>query len=226
MGPAPRVALRWLLYVAAGVVIAMALVVGALRLLLPLAPRFQDDIRAWALQATGYDLRFGSISASWPLSGPELRFVDVSLRLPGEERPVFAARELSTGLGLLRLVRDRRATLGHVAVRGMAVTVERAANGALLVQGRPLGELLPRRARDPRPELALELYDIDVTWRDASRSPRELGIALERLVASLDGEQLVAEARLGPPAEFGRRLDLELVAPLPLPAPLALPRDW
>lgn len=217
---------RWLLYGVATVVIVMALAVGALRLLLPLVPDYQENIRGWASEATGYDIRFGSISASWPLSGPELSLYDVRVTQPGEAGPIIAAREVSAGLSLWRLVRDARPSLDHVAIRGATLAVERTATGELLVQGRRLEDLLPRRRREHLPELDLILADIAVTYLDPGRGPGPVAMTLERLRAGLDPEKLSADATLALPGRFGRQAELELEVPGPLPRPLAVPADW
>ena len=72
-----RRGLNWLAGLIAAVLILLAVVVGLARLLLPLAPDYQDEIRRFATKATGFDVRFGTLRASWPLTGPEIRFADV-----------------------------------------------------------------------------------------------------------------------------------------------------
>ena len=61
--------LGWLATVGAAAVIVLAVLVGIARLLLPMAPEYQDDIRRFANEATGFDVQFGRLSASWPLHG-------------------------------------------------------------------------------------------------------------------------------------------------------------
>ncbi len=224
MHPFSRSPLRWLLYVLAAVVIAMALVVGAARLLLPLVPDYQDDIRAWASEATGYDIRFQSISASWPLSGPELSFYGVSLTRPGESEAVISAREFSAGLSLWQLLRDARPAVGRISVSGSSLRVERTAEGEWRIQGRHLRDLLPQRHRPP--EIDLDLTDIAVTFLDPSRDPRPVALTLARLRATLEPDDVTVAVTIDLPGRFGRRLDIELNAPGELPSPLALPPSW
>ena len=97
--------------------IVLAVVVGVVRLLLPLAPDYQDEIRRFAIQATGFDVSFGALSASWPLSGPELRFSGVRIATLTDHRPVLDADELSVGVNLWRLLAERRLRPTRVAVR-------------------------------------------------------------------------------------------------------------
>lgn len=221
-----RPALRWLLYAAAGIVIAMALVVGTLRLLLPLAPDYQDDIRAWASAATGYDIRFDGISASWPLSGPQLSLYGVRFTRPGETAAVLAARELSASLSLWQLLRDRRLAVGRVAVGGTHLRVTRSADGRFLVQGRYLEDLLPERRREHLPEIDLTLTDIAVTFLDEARDPEPVELMLGRLEAAVAADTISANATLDLPKRFGKSLDVDVQLPGPLPQPLSLPRDW
>lgn len=225
MDAGPQRWLRMFAWTAAGVVTTLALLVGAARLLLPMVPSYQDDIRAWASAATGYGIAFGGISASWPLSGPELTFVDVSLTRPGEPRPVVTAREFSIGLSFWRSLRAGAPRPGRVAVRGSTLRVERAADGSLLVQGRRLAELLPPSSPE-RPELDLSLGDIAVTYVDGRRRPQEIRLGLRRLTADVRQENIAATLSITLPAPLGRELDVELSLPLPLPEPLALPPDW
>ena len=61
--------LRALVYTAATVVIALALVVGLIRLLLPQLTEYQQEVRDAAAAATGFSVDFAQLSASWPLRG-------------------------------------------------------------------------------------------------------------------------------------------------------------
>lgn len=221
-----RPAWRWLLYFAAAGVIALAMLVGILRLLLPLATQYQEDIRAWASTATGYDIRFERISAGWPLAGPQLSFFSVTFTRPGESAPIFSAREVSAGVSLLHLLSDRRLSLSHLAVRGAQLEVERLASGEIRIQGRRLEELIPAPTRARGPRLRLDLADIAITFIDPAREPGSVSATVERLTARLEPEQLEGQARIGLPAAFGRQLAIDVTLPLPLPTPLAVPPDW
>jgi len=217
--------LRWLLYGAAALVIAMALLVGAARLLLPLVPDYQDDIRAWASEATGYDIRFEGLGASWPISGPELSFYEVSLSRQGETQPLIAAREFSAGLSLWRLLRDGELAVGRVSVRGSTMSIERTMQGEWLVQGRPLAELLPK-PRSATPEVDVVLRDITINWTDLVRESEALSFVLDSLKASVQRNQVSGTALLELPARFGGRVEVELSVPGALPSPLTRPRDF
>ena len=214
---------RWLLYALAACAVVMGLTVATLRILLVQVPGYRADIQRWAGEATGYDIRFREVTASWPLSGPELRFTGVELARPGEVEPVISAREFSAGLSLWQLLRDWRPALGHVAASGVDLAVERTAANEYLVQGRTLDELLPRRTSAERPEFDLELEDITVRFLDRSRLPEPLTIRLVRLDADIGRDELTATVEIAPPREYARALRVEVSGDLPLPEPMALP---
>ena len=140
-----RRSLGWLAASAAALVIVLAIVVGLARLLLPLAPDYQDEIRRFASEATGFDVRFERLSASWPLQGPEVRFSAVRIFTLKDQRPVFDASELSVGINLWRLLVERQLRPGRVAIRGASFKAERQPAGQWLINGVPLEELLRRR---------------------------------------------------------------------------------
>lgn len=221
-----RVAWRWLLYLTAAGVILLAMLVGLVRLLLPLVPQYQDSIRAWASTATGYDIGFVRISASWPLAGPELSFYDVSLTRPGEVGPLLEARQLSAGISLLGLLRDGRLSLGHIGVRGASVRVQRDTRGQWTLQERPLADLLPRPSSRETPTLRVDLNDIEVTYMDLGRGEGPVVFDLDTLTARLGGSDLAIQTRLKPPSEMGRQVDIEVRTGLPLPAGATLPETF
>ena len=55
--------LRWLMRIAAGFIIVLALLVGLARLFLPEASSLTDDIKTGVQQATGFNIDFQFISA-------------------------------------------------------------------------------------------------------------------------------------------------------------------
>ena len=73
---------RVLIYSAATLVILLALLVGLIRLLLPQLPAYQQEVRDAAAAATGFDIQFVQLSASWPLRGPELVLYEVLIEDP------------------------------------------------------------------------------------------------------------------------------------------------
>lgn len=194
--------LRAVVYTAATVVILLALIVGGLRLLLPLVPGYQQQIRAAAAAATGLTVDFAGISASWPLQGPELQLYDVVLRDPGSGELLLQSTEISLGVGLLRLLRERRISVERIEISGARLQLERDAAGRLLLQGQPLARLAANRAGPAAGSLAgallLQADDLALSYRDAAVPGPDLDVAFRRLRLQWrkDGLRLQARARL------------------------------
>lgn len=207
---------RYLLYAAAAGVMLLALLVGIARLLLPLVPDYQEDIRALAVQATGFDVQFQHISASWPISGPEIQFLEVTIESQEDRKPVFIADRLDIGISLTQLIRDRKIAVSRVRVNSTRIDVRRDADGTLRFQGRLLDDLLPARNPDAQrlPDIVLELVDIEVAYRDLARGPEPLVFAVERLDVEISDEELIVVGDIGLPAEFGDRATLSVGVPV------------
>jgi len=82
---------KFMAYLAAFIVISLAIAVGLFRLLLPRVPEYQDEIKGWASAAIGMQVEFSGMDARWGLSGPELQFYNAELvRLDSGARIVAA----------------------------------------------------------------------------------------------------------------------------------------
>jgi len=207
---------KYLAYAAAAGVMLLALLVGIARLLLPLVPDYQEDIRTWAAQATGLEVRFEHISASWPIAGPAIQFLDVTAVAPEDHQTVFEAERLDIGISLIHLLRDRELTVSRISVETTEVEVRRDADGKFWLQGRSVADLLPER--DPGqplrvPELAVELRDVEVAYRDLARGADPLIFRVERLELRLDDTDVAVEGEVQLPPEFGERATVSTVLP-------------
>ncbi|MDJ0928458.1 MAG: YhdP family protein [Gammaproteobacteria bacterium] len=190
---------RVLVYTAATGVILLALFVGALRLLLPLVPTYQQEIRRIATDAIGLEVEFQRISASWPLRGPELQLFDVRLSDRRAFETVMTADEVAVGLSLVRLLTDQVVTVDYVGVNGARVDVQRLADGSFLVQGRDLNALLPANtAGEPvdLPQLDVEVEDLAFAYRDEASDIPPLEGMFERLRLELDPAAIMADGRV------------------------------
>ena len=137
--------LKFVAYAAGGLVILLAIAVGLFRLFLPKLPEYQDNIKGWASDAIGMTVEFSGMDARWGLSGPEVEFYDAELLATGTMKRLLAADEVSVGVGLVRLLVDRKFVVDHVAVRDTSIEVRQLENGEWWVQGGPIDQLLPGR---------------------------------------------------------------------------------
>jgi uncharacterized protein (TIGR02099 family) len=136
-----RHARRWLGYVLAALLVAMALGAGALSQLLPLAERHPDRIAAWLSARAGRPVAFDRVETEWTRRGPLLRLDGLRVGQGARVLVIGDAEVLvSQYAGLLP---GRSFT--ELRVRGLDLTLERQRDGSWRVRGLP-GE---RQGGDP-----------------------------------------------------------------------------
>ncbi|MUV15342.1 YhdP family protein [Noviluteimonas gilva] len=128
-----RHARRFVGYGALVAVIFVALLVGIAKQLLPLAERHPDRIAAWLSERAGRPVHFAKVETAWTRRGPLLRLDDLRLG-DGAQSVVIGDTEMLVSLygGLLP-----GGTFSELRLRGLDLTVERAADGFWSVRGLP-----------------------------------------------------------------------------------------
>ena len=135
--------LKYAAYLAASVVILLAIAVGLFRLMLPRLPEYQEEIKEWASAAIGMQVEFSGMDARWGLLGPELKFYDAELIRPVTRTRAVAAGEVAVGVSLMRLLTDRTLVVDTVTVSDSSVELRQFEDGSWHLQGSPIKELLP-----------------------------------------------------------------------------------
>ncbi|MCD7099409.1 YhdP family protein [Stenotrophomonas sp. MMGLT7] len=214
---------RLAIYSLAGVLVLVALLVGTLSQLLPLAQRHPEHIAAWLSQRAGQPVRFDALDTAWTRRGPLLRLDGLRVG-PGEGVQIGQAEVLvSLYAGLLP-----GSSFTELRLRGTSLTLLRAEDGRWSVRGLPassssdpletlrrLGELqvvdgrlelqaptLGWQVTLPRVELRLRVDGDRIRagargWIDTQRAPLTA-------VADLDRDKGDGSVYLGgEPADFG-----------------------
>lgn len=210
--------LRWLTQLAAGVVILLALLVGAARLLLPEAASFAADIRAAAKDVSGFDVNFDLISAGVSLHGPELRFYNVTVDEPGGERFV-AFQEAFVALDVVALLTRGSLQASRIYIDGSAINAQLDDSDEFLLQGFPWQSLFKADTVE-WPQLQVTLRNIQVQYTDADRSVLAL---VETLDAQIESSRLYLAAEILPTSGYGGRLKLQTDIPRSLIRPSQTP---
>ncbi|KAF1710366.1 TIGR02099 family protein [Pseudoxanthomonas kalamensis DSM 18571] len=173
-----RLAQRGFWYAVAVVLVCMALVLGLASQLLPMVERHPDKVAAWLSERAGRPVAFDHVETAWSRRGPLLRLDGLRIGERGEVRIGEAEVLVSMYGGLLP---GRSFT--ELRLRGLSLTLQRAADGAWSVRGLPaqagggdpldsldgLGELqvIGGRLAIDAPELGwnTQLADIDLRLR-------------------------------------------------------------
>ncbi|MDH3431224.1 MAG: YhdP family protein [Gammaproteobacteria bacterium] len=208
-------------YVAGGVVILLAIAVGLFRLFLPRLPEYQEDIKSWASAAIGLSVEFSGMDARWGLSGPELEFYDAELVSPDRNARIIAAEQVSVGVGLMRLLVDRKAIVDRFVVRNTRVEVRQLDDGQWWVQGSPFDKLIPARGGETtgaglgRIEIVGE--DVEIQFlQPGDERPRKFLIT--EISVDRDDVRMAIDADVDLPEDLGRSLRIAATQMLSGPA--------
>ncbi len=136
MNVPPRLRLRRIrrlaLYATAVALVAVALLVGTLSQLLPLAERNPGEVAAWLSARAGQPVRFERLRTEWTRRGPLLRLE--GLHIGGGDGVRIGQAEVAVAMyaGLLP-----GRSLTELRLRGLALTLQRADDGRWSVRGLP-----------------------------------------------------------------------------------------
>jgi uncharacterized protein (TIGR02099 family) len=201
---------KFLAYLAGGIVILLAIAVGLFRLFLPRLPEYQDDIKGWASAAIGMTVEFSGMDARWGLSGPEVEFYNAELLSQDTMARFVAADEVSVGVGLIRLLADRKFVVDRVTVRDTSIEVRQLENGEWWIQGSPLDQLFPgRRGNGTGGVGSIEIIgeDIELLFlQPGDERPKRFQIS--DVLARRDDVRIAVDATVELPGDLGRRLEV------------------
>ena len=200
--------LRWTLGFVGVCLLIIALLLGALRVLLPLTPAFQEEIAEWTSESFGYPVEFARIEPSWGLTGPEFRLRGVRVMSKRGGGPLLLADEIMVGLNLWRLLPGRGFTFDRMSIAGASLSLERRGPGTFSIQGRDPAYY----AGGPARMLAfvpadIQVRDIWVEYVESDRGVRE-NLWLERLAVKITKGRIVLDGRIVLPEEYGEWLGL------------------
>ena len=199
---------KFVAYLAAGVVILLAIAVGLFRLFLPRLPEYQDEIKTWASEAIGMQVDFSGMDARWGLSGPQLEFYDAELIRPATSTRIVAAEQVSVGVGLARLLADRTLVVDRVVIRDTMIEVRQSADNGWSVQGMSIDELLDLRGDGAGPgDIQIIADNVELRLiRPGDERPTYFEV--ERAVVRNEAQRLTVDASVILPESLGQSLEV------------------
>jgi uncharacterized protein (TIGR02099 family) len=204
------------LTVSAVALIVVVIAVAGFRMLVKAAPGYRDDVEQRVSAALERRVTIRELDLSWRRFRPSLDLVEVTLFGDDGSTPALKLRELNLGIDWLALLIGEL-QLSELRLAGLALTVERLADGSLKVSGissdKPLTtEDLRRLARAADDVGRLVVADSQLLWLDYTDPNTFHRIDDIELVFSSRGsrQRLRASAQL--PAAFGGSLQLDAKA--------------
>jgi uncharacterized protein (TIGR02099 family) len=120
-----RKAGKILLYVCAGTLGILLLVLLSAKLALDRAPRYQAQIKEWVHERIGYHIGFASVSPAFRWYGPELYFDQLELRSKDDQRVLARAAGGRLGLDVWNLVHSGTLLAGRIELDQPVVSITR-----------------------------------------------------------------------------------------------------
>ena len=202
-------------YSAAALLILLALLLSAARLVLPLLDDYHDELQQWLGQQVDLPVRIERLDLGWHGLGPDLRLLNTRLYDRSGEEVLLRLDELRLGIDLWRSWREQRLVSARIALQGSELNLIRRQDGRVVLRGRehvmPILDPLALFAGQPR----IELQDLTLGWED-----RYLGhprVELRDIALNLrnrgDRHQFQLTAR--PAAALGQALELQADLILP-----------
>lgn len=209
---------KFLAYLAASVVILLAIAVGLFRLFLPRVPEYQDEIKAWASTAVGMQVEFSGMDARWGLSGPELEFYEAELIRLGSGTRIVAADEVRVSIDLMRLLFEQVLDVDRVVIRETSIDIHQLDDGSYRIQGIPADELSGFTSKDSETPVSREVIGEDIELRFMQPGDeRPTFFVIPRVSVSIDDNRVAADVDIRLPDELGRQLSVSATQILTAP---------
>ncbi|MBS0394476.1 MAG: hypothetical protein JSR54_07590, partial [Proteobacteria bacterium] len=201
---------KWSAVVFGGLVVLLAIAVGALRIWLEHSPDLGPQLVARVQRLTGLEFSFARLDARLGLYGPELVFRDARVTVPGQRDALVTAAAGRVGFDLWRSLRTGRLASGRVVLDGARVYLYVTASG---VELRGQGSLAPadggaHLSLGELPVGHVRIEDATVWVQDLRRDAKpwrvdRVGLDLER-----DPHALRLNGRVRLPDALGAHLDV------------------
>lgn len=221
---------RWLAGSAAVVVILLAILVGAFRLLVPQVGDYRESIAQWAGDAIGAPVTIGEMDVRWRWLIPEIVFSDVVVRPDAAEVEPLIAEEIAVELSLLDLVRPGPVRPGQVVIRGGRFEVRRDVRGRIQVPGLAVFDPADDSADGNWRELLAEIMaradyrilDSRLRLSDAVTGTGPIEAGIERVWLHSEDRSYRLVLQLALPTAMEGRIGVDVTAT----GPSRRPEDW
>jgi len=103
--------------------VLLAILVTTLRVALPQLNHFQDEIKAWVKQDTGFDFSIASVAGSWRNSHPSISLQGLEANLPNNQDARFAVDEIHIEFDLIRSLLQFKPVVADLTIDELALDI-------------------------------------------------------------------------------------------------------
>ncbi len=177
--------------------ILSGIAVAALRLLLPMADHYREDVQQLASKVLGQPVTITELSAQWRGFGPELTLKGVQLvDAQGNASPLQLA-EIRVGIGLIDTLRSGALTPREITFYGARLLIKRRSDGSIVVSGL---EALEQNGEESGALLFLPhriaLKESELYWENQAIGAKPLRFSNVSVTLSNDGDHHQLDATL------------------------------
>jgi len=205
-------------YAFAAVVVLVATLFAAARLLLPYADQYSVEISERLSSYLEQPVLVRALDAEWDGWGPSLVLRDAALLDATGEHPVLQLEKIRLGFDLLDSVRQWQPIFSHITLVGVDLVLMRSKLGEFSVEGVSTGNgEAGQNPEDTERMMAwlfsqgqLGLENSNITWRDEMGAGRELHFSAVNIRLRNDDNRHQLDASLDLPRKFGKSLVLRV----------------
>jgi uncharacterized protein (TIGR02099 family) len=127
--------LRILKIATISVVIFIGLLVGILRMGLPVVSQYGAEINQLLGEAVGLPVDIKKLQVNWMGLTPEVRLVDVGILNPGSNQKAITIKQIRLGLDLPGLLHSGKLFVQSIRVVGASIVIEQNSDGSFVIPG-------------------------------------------------------------------------------------------
>ncbi|MEF1301530.1 hypothetical protein QTO17_06370, partial [Vibrio owensii] len=103
--------------------VLLAILVTTLRVALPQLNHFQDEIKTWVKQGTGFDFSITSVAGSWRNSHPSIALQGLEANLPNNQDARFAVDEIHIEFDLIQSLLSFKPVVADLTIDDLALDI-------------------------------------------------------------------------------------------------------
>ncbi|MFW5453996.1 YhdP family protein [Thioalkalivibrio sulfidiphilus] len=123
------------IWITASVLILLAVLVTSLRLVLPMASEYREQMAAELGGLLGHRVEIGALDARWRLLGPRILLDDVAIYGEDDTTPALHVAQVDVGVRAILSLWHRQLRVHSVRVLGADVHIHRDAEGGVQISG-------------------------------------------------------------------------------------------
>jgi len=205
-------------YAFASIVVLVATLFAAARLLLPYADQYNAEISERLSSYLGQPVLVHSLDAEWEGWGPSLVLRDAALLDTIGGHPVLQLEKIRLGFDLLDSVRQWQPIFSHITLVGVDLVLTRNKQGDLSVEGVSTKNHEAGQKPDDTTQMMawlfsqgrLGLENSNITWRDEMGAGRVMHFSAINISLRNDDDRHQLDASLTLPRHLGKSLMLRV----------------